>query len=340
MKAKISPRITLENRTRLEEIIPLSTPMTLLIDPSSACTFKCKFCPNGDNDLIKSTGRWQGQMDFDLYKKIIDDIGEFDKPLKILRLYKDGEPLLNKNFHKMVKYAKDSGYINSIDTTTNGFLINSTTMKSIIDDGLNRINISVNGVNDLQYLKFTGVHVNFNKYVKNIMNLYKVKGDCEIVIKINGDYLTDDDKQLFYNIFGDYCDKIFIENTAPCWPEFDVEAHTGVRFSKTKGIYNNELTDVTVCPYIFYMLSINSDGTVSLCFLDWARKLIIGDTKKQSIKEIWDGDLLYEYRMNNLYGRKKYYSTCKNCGQLKYGIPDNIDQYANFLIDKLKNKKY
>ncbi|GAI93186.1 unnamed protein product, partial [marine sediment metagenome] len=48
MKAKIKPRINLENRTRLERVIPLSTPMILFVDPASTCNFKCKFCPTGN----------------------------------------------------------------------------------------------------------------------------------------------------------------------------------------------------------------------------------------------------------------------------------------------------
>ncbi|GAI93190.1 unnamed protein product, partial [marine sediment metagenome] len=56
-------------------------------------------------------------MDFELYKKIIDDLKEFDAPLKVLRLYKDGEPLLNNRFADMVRYAKGSGVVKYIDTT-------------------------------------------------------------------------------------------------------------------------------------------------------------------------------------------------------------------------------
>ena len=89
MKAKIKPRINLEGRTKLETVIPLSTPFVLFVDPSSACNFRCKFCPTGDRQLIKDTGRWQGTMKFDLYTKIIDDLKEFDRPLKVLRLYKE-----------------------------------------------------------------------------------------------------------------------------------------------------------------------------------------------------------------------------------------------------------
>ena len=43
MKAQISPRIDLVNRTKLEEVIPLDTPFVVFVDPSDACNFKCKF---------------------------------------------------------------------------------------------------------------------------------------------------------------------------------------------------------------------------------------------------------------------------------------------------------
>jgi len=74
MKAEIRPRINLEDRTPLQDVIPLATPFVLFVDPSSACNFQCTFCPTGDRDLIRSCGRYQGVLDFDLYKKIIDEL--------------------------------------------------------------------------------------------------------------------------------------------------------------------------------------------------------------------------------------------------------------------------
>ena len=337
MKAKISPRITLENRTKLEEVIPLSTPFILFIDPCNICNFKCKMCPNGSPKIIKQTNRIQTRMDFGLYRRIIDDLEEFDKPLKVLRMYKEGEPLLNKHFESMVRYAKDKNIANSIDTTTNGYLLSSSRTKSIIDSGIDKINISVSGMSDEQFFVNSIVRLSFKKYVENITNLYNSKKDCEIVIKIIGDYLTSNEKNLFYETFGNICDKIFIENMSPCWTDFDVEKHAKIKISQTKGIYNNELTNVNVCPYIFYSMAVNSDGTVSLCFLDWNRKLIIGDVRKQSIKEIWNSDILYNYQMNNLNGKRKDDKICKNCGQLIYGMPDNIDPYVKDLKEKLSS---
>jgi len=333
MKARIEPRINLENRTPLEEIIPLSTPMILFVDPTSACNFKCKFCPTGNPELIKGTGRWQGHMDFGLYRKIIDDLKAFDEPLKVLRLYKDGEPFLNRRFADMVRYAKLSGAVNYIDTTTNGYLLGPERLEPILDAGLDRINISVNGMSDEQFMEFTGVKVAFDKYVENIHKLHEIKGNCEIVIKIAGDFLTKEEKNRFFDTFGNYADRIFIENIAPCWPEFGVEERLGVNI--TKGIYDQPIGDVNTCPYVFYSISVNSDGSVSLCFLDWQRKLLIGDMRKQSLMEIWKGDELFQYQIEILRGKGKENPVCGHCCQLSHGLPDNIDPYVDTIAERL-----
>lgn len=333
MKAKIKPRINLENRTRLEEVIPLSTPMILFVDPASACNFKCKFCPTGYRELIKETGRWQGLMDFSLYKKIIDDLKEFDEQPKVLRLYKEGEPFLHKRFADMVRYAKESGVVKYIDTTTNGYLLEPDRIKPILDAGLDRINISVNGMSDQQFLEFTGVKVDFENYVESIRSLYEIRGDCEICIKIAGDFLSEEEKERFFDTFGNYTDRIFMENVAPCWPEFDVEDRLGVVI--TKGIYNQPIGDVNTCPYIFYSISVNSDGSVSLCFLDWAHKLLIGDVRKQSLKGIWEGEALFQHQIEQLRGKRKEDSVCGQCGQLSHCLPDNIDPYVDTIAERL-----
>ena len=147
MKAVIKPRIDLEHRTRLETVIPLQTPFIINIDPCDTCNFQCKFCPTGDRELMRRTkGRGHGIMDFDLYKKLIDDICAFEDKVKVIRLYKDGEPLLNPHFAEMVRYAKQSGCCDRVDTTTNASLLTHALSDQIIEAGLDRINISIEGV--------------------------------------------------------------------------------------------------------------------------------------------------------------------------------------------------
>jgi radical SAM protein with 4Fe4S-binding SPASM domain len=333
MKAKIKPRIDLENRTRLETVIPLSVPFIINVDPSDKCNFQCKFCPTGDRALMNATtGRNYGAMDFDLYKKIVDDICEFERPIKVLRLYKDGEPLLNRNFAKMVRYAKQQKCCDRVDTTTNASVLSPERSLEIIDAGLDRINISIEGVNAEQYLDFAKFKINFGKLVENVKFFYERRKQCEMIVKINGDTLSREDCNKFYEIFGNIADGVYIESIMSCWPEFELN---GVEANKEVGIYKQEIREVQVCPYVFYSFSINSDGLASACYLDWSRKLIIGDVRKQTVKQIWNGQKMRGLQKMFLRKDRKKHPVCKDCGQMTHGMPDNIDKFADELLRKI-----
>jgi radical SAM protein with 4Fe4S-binding SPASM domain len=112
-----------------------------------------------------------------------------------------------------------------------------------------------------------------------------------------------------------------------------VEDRLGVQI--TKGIYDQPIGEVNTCPYIFYSISVNSDGSASLCFLDWAHKLPIGDVRKQSLKEIWEGDTLFQHQIDHLHGKRKANPVCGQCGQLSHCLPDNIDPYVDTLTERL-----
>jgi len=338
MKAKIKPRIQMENRVPLKDHIPLSTPWVIFVDPSDICNFNCRFCPSGDLELMRKVGRKITVMDFDLYKKVIDDICDFDKPIKVLRLYKDGEPLLNARFADMVKYAKDSGCAERIDTTTNASMLDPERNLKIINAGLDRINISIEGVNAEQYLWLSNYRIDFDELVSNIKHFYDNRNGCEMIIKINGDLIKAEDKEKFYEIFGDICDGIFIEHAMGCWYEFDMG---GIKQNDKFGIYGQPIKEVEVCPYVFYSMSINSNGTASACFLDWARKLLIGDVKTESVKDIWYGERLAEYQKLFLEKKRNEHPICSKCSQLSHGQPVDLDDEAKRLLLIWRNwRKY
>jgi MoaA/NifB/PqqE/SkfB family radical SAM enzyme len=317
MTANIAPRITLSGRTKLETVIPLSTPYLVFLDPSDICNAKCPHCPTGSGEARKY--RKPQLMDFELYKKIIDDLCTLPEPIKTLRLYMMGEPLLNPRFPDMVKYAKDTGRFGQIDTTTNGLLLTTDMSDELVMAGLDKI--------------FISVPQNYNRnYIDNIDHLYWIsRGHTEIHVKIIGDGMDEIDKDLFMTDFGSISGSIFIEHLSPCWPGFKVD---GV--NEEVGIYGQPIKKVTICPYIFYSLAINSDGTVSLCFLDWSKDMIIGDLQEESFKDIWNGPLLRNIRVDHIRGyRMKTTHNCEICGQLSYGAPDDLEPYAQDILRRL-----
>lgn len=338
MKAKFEPRIRLENRPKLEKLIPLNVPFIINVDPSDVCNFRCKFCPTADRALMKKTpNRNFGLMDWDLYRKIVDDICKFRHPIKVLRLYKDGEPLLHPRFPEMVAYAKEMGCAESIDTTVNGSRLSPELNLRIIDAGLDRINISVYGMSASQFLDFSKAKIDFESFVANIRHFYEHRGSCKMLVKINGDTITKEDCQRFLEIFGEIADGVYIEHIMSCWPEFDLETR-GVKVNEELGIYGQPIKEVQVCPYIFYSFSINSDGSASACFLDWERKLLIGNVKDQSVKEVWSGIQLLAHQNMMLMKQRKQHPVCGNCGQLTHGMPDDIDIYAEELLERINTR--
>ncbi|CAK7061582.1 MAG: GTP 3',8-cyclase [Desulfovibrio sp.] len=330
MKAQHKPRIDLVNRTKLETVIPLSTPFIVFVDPSDRCNFQCKFCPTGNRELMRQTpGRNHGRMDFDAFKKIIKDIKDFPQKIKVLRLYKDGEPLLNPDFAKMVAYARDAQCCERIDTTTNASLLNKKLIHEIIDGGLSRMNVSIEGMNKQQYKKFSGYTIDFAKLVENITYLYENKKQCEIIIKINGDIISNEDKELFYTTFGNIADGVSVEHVMSCWPEFNLE---GVEVNPDVGIFGQPIQNIQVCPYVFYSIAVNADLSVSACFLDWERHLILGNISHQSLGTIWNGPDMQRLRRLMLARKRHTHPVCQHCGQMSHGAADNLDAFADALL--------
>lgn len=334
MKAKNISKLNLDDRTPLHEVIPLDTPFLLYIDPSSACNFHCQFCPSGHRDLIDKSGYRRSSMSLELFKKVVDDLAEFGKPVKVLRLNKVGEPFLNKNLSKMIAYAKNSPFVKYMDLATNGSLFTKGTLTQVLEAGLDRLNISLEGISREQYLAHAQVDIDFDELTNNIQWLYRNKGSCEITIKVPGNYLNNEQKAVFYNIFGDYCDRIFIEDIAPIWPLFDVEQRANIAVTDSEGQYKQPLEAKDVCTYIFYAAAINADGTVSACCPDWGQQLIVGNVRNESLNKIWNSKAFNALRLQHLKGRRCDNDICRHCGHIKYSQIDNIDPYREMLLQK------
>ena len=317
MKAELKPRIDFEGRTKLETVIPLSTPYLVFLDPSDVCNAKCLWCPTGSGEALKY--KKPQLMEYYLFQKIIDDLCDMPDPVKTLRLYAHGEPLLNPEFPSMVSYAKESGRFGQVDTTTNGSLLRPTLNNQIIKAGLDKIFVSV----PTEYTP---------AYVKNVKHFYDNSRDkCQVYVKTIGDSMNESAKLKFMKDFGDISDRIFIEHLSPCWPELGVKIEYG-----NIGIYGQEIKEVQVCPYLFYSLAINSDGTVSACFLDWSRRMTLGDLKTESFRSIWNGKILRDYRILHLTKARSLLRFCATCQQLIYGACDDIDAYAEAILEKIE----
>jgi radical SAM protein with 4Fe4S-binding SPASM domain len=325
MKAKIQPRINSSVKGDLAKAIPLSTPYSIHIDPCSLCNFKCKFCFQSQKDKPK-----QGTMNDDLFLKIVNDLIMFSEPIRKIKIGLHGEPTLHPRLPGMLWYLKYKQIANVVELFTNGSLLNPTLNKDFISAGLDRINISVEGLSQKEYKEMTGVKVYIDRFIKNIKHLYLLmllnRGSCKIYIKT-----ITQDKEKFYNMFGDICDEIFVENIVPQW----------------SGIGNPELPKVgmygqpikqwkEVCPFPFMYLHYNWDGSVSPCTLDWGHKVIIGDANKESALEIWNGQKLKDLRIKMLEGKRREIPFCDKCLAPMVCCNEDLDNQAKELLERIR----
>ena len=336
MKAEVKSKLNLEQRVPLQDVIPLESPFLLYVDPSSACNFRCQFCPTGHKDLVKNSDYRRSVMEFDLFEKLIADLSAFSRPLKIMRMNKIGEPLLNKKLADMIAAAKASGCVERIDLATNGALFSPELLTRLVAAGLDRLNISLEGIDEEQYRRHAKVDIDFPKLVNTVKWFYANKGNCEVTVKIPGNYLTEDQKRQFFDMFGDCCDRIFVEEIAPIWPAFDIEQRSGLTIQKEQGQYQQNLLEKSVCTYIFYAMAVNADGTVSACCPGWDQKLLVGNLREQALVDIWNSEKMNSLRRLHLDNGRRTHPICRDCGHIKYAQVDNIDPYRQQLLNKIK----
>lgn len=127
----------------------------------------------------------------------------------------------------------------------------------------------------------------------------------------------------------------FLEQLSPAWPCFELEDY-GLMYEDV-GNYGQEVEDRKVCPYLFYIMVINADGSVSTCVQDWRHVQIVGNVQESSLKEIWQGSLQKRHQMEHLKGNKDIFEMCQKCEVITHGCYDNIDAHAVAILGRMAN---
>lgn len=320
-------------RSRLAQRLPLDTPFSVQIDPSSLCNFRCRFCPTGHPELLEQVGRARGQlMTWSLYEKLIGEIAAFPRPIKTLSLHKDGEPLLNPRLADMVALARQRTGAGKIVLLTNASLLTRERSVSLIEAGLDVMRISVEHVSREGYRRHTQVFEDYERIVGNVRALREERDRCGaplfIAAKLIDFGLSPEELAIFSRDFAPLCDEIG-RTTAQGWshsdlfdftlgtnPEVSLDGQTALRPERV------------VCAFPFYTLAVNANGVVSPCMDDWTHKAMVGDANVETLQEIWNGPRLREFRRMHLRGRRESNAACGPCRCIQ-GIPADSDLDAD-----------
>ena len=288
-------------------------PMTISIEPTTACNLRCPECPSG----LRAFSRPVGNLKQDFFRKTID---ELHKQLIYLIFYFQGEPYINPGFLDMVKYAKDKG-IYTI-TSTNGHFLNNANAKKTIESGLDRMIISVDGTTQETYENYRK-EGNLESVLQGARNIVKWKKEMNsttphtifqfLVVKPNEHQIDE-----IYKIAEEIgIDEVKLK-TAQVY-EYEqgndliptIEKYS--RYKKNiNGTYSVKNKLLNHCWKLWHACVITWDGLVVPCCFDKDAQHRLGDMKDKPFKEIWQGEDYDKFRKQLLKGRDQI-DICKNC---------------------------
>jgi len=319
-------------RTELYQKLPLGTPFSIHVFPSFYCNFRCNYCLHSlSKEELREKGFVKQIMDFETYRKVIDGAVEFPDKIKALIFAGHGEPLMHSQIAEMVAYAKRTEKFERIEIVTNGSLLKPGLSDKLIEAGLDRLRISLQGVNATKYLDVSEITIDFEKFVDNIRYFYEHKSGTEVYIKIIDVALKDaGDTAKFYEIFKNISDITAIEYAIPFVKEIDY-SNIGELSERCKQGHKQASH---ICSMPFYMMVINPDGNVvPCCSTDFP--IIFGNVNEKNMVDIWNSEVRKLCLKRQLGGVDKI-PICKECSVPAFGLQqgDYLDGHEKELLEK------
>ncbi len=304
-------------------------PIRLWIETSSRCNLECRLCVNKDIDPDL-----KGDMDFSLYKKIIDEVKDY---VFDVNLFHRGEPLIHPRIIDMVKYANE----NKIKTRihTNGTLLDEKLSRELIKSGLNLISFSFDGYSKETYEK-NRINATYEDTIGNIITFLKIKKELKsrtpftiIQVMEFDENLSPEDFQKQKSEFIKKFDTLPLDKLVIRTP------HNWGGLLEIEGIkkVNRDKSKLIPCTFPWYSLTIFYNGKVYLCPQDFAGEILIGDVNKDSIKDIFNNEFITVIRERFKNKNISDLSPCNSCDRIwretTAGIPK--EYLKAFLKDNL-----
>ncbi len=285
-------------------------PISVGFETTAVCNLRCPKCPVGQELVVDPKFSF---MDIHLFRRLIDEIKDH---VYSVSLSGYGEPLINPRLFEYVEYAKQKGLM--VSFFSNGVALNDSLIANILKYNIDSIAFSIDCLPEQFqcYSKLKGIPINVAK-----LHLEKIIAKiCDLVHA----------RDIANNQLNICCVKMDTEGGTPLeeyqsfWQQKGVDTISGGindfagslhRISQTMEFSNNKCSAL-------YSLSVNSDGRVPLCCIDYMCKYELGDTRRQTLSEIYNGKRIREIR-------KIYYSKQRDniiCGQCKspFSVPNTM----------------
>ena len=302
---------------------PWGWPTHIMIEPTNHCDLRCPLCP-----VTKGLKRSKGYMDYDLFKKVIDEIGD---SLFFVLLWDWGEPFLNPGIYEMISYARKKGIKVICCTNGHSFLADENVEKVVLS-GLNTLTIAVDGACQETYEQYRKGG-DFDAVIRGMRKIVAKKRELKvktpiinlrfIVMKHNEHEIslikelakTEGADVLTFMTLNPYIDAIYCDNEVATTENknnyLPVNAsHRRFRVSqagKTRVKLKNN-----PCKHLWNNPVVHWNGAVCPCTYDYYEKHALGNLKEYAFKKIWHG-LSYRNIRKQFCKGWEGLSLCREC---------------------------
>ncbi len=278
-------------------------PIVVAIEPTSWCNLRCIMCFQADRRFFTDKSI-MGFMDMGLYQRLVDEMAE-NQPCSLV-LASRGEPMLHKDFVKMVSYATQNGIID-VKININATRLTEEKSRELLEAEPTTIVFSVDagGKKEFEAIR---IGANFDQVVANIMTFNKIRTKefphsrtkTRISMTI---FRESQDAEAAENLWSDMVDEFAIHSA-----DYRLD------------IYDHPLlpNEVRPCNLLWERLYIWWDGKVNPCDIDYKSHLCLGQIGKDhpTIRSAWLGEQMQQMRRDHLAGQKNRRYPCNQC----YGV--------------------
>ena len=288
-------------------------PITISVEPTTACNLRCPECPSGLRQFTRPTGN----LKQDFFRETIEQLG---RDLVYLIFYFQGEPYINPAFLDMVRHAHERGVYTI--TSTNGHFLSEANAERTVASGLDRVIISVDGTDQETYQAYRkeGKLANVLQGARNLVAARERAGVAHPHIIFQFLVVRPNEHQIpeIYRLAEEVgVDEVKLKTAQV----YDFERGnplipTQERYSRyarqPDGTYRikNQLLDH--CWKLWHSCVITWDGLVVPCCFDKDAEHRLGDLKRASFREIWHSRAYKRFRRSILGGRENI-EICRNC---------------------------
>lgn len=276
-------------------------PKYLEIEAYDGCNFDCIMCPLG-----KSIYKGGGAISLELFDKIVSEISKYKDWINLVCLSRNGEPLINKNLHIMVRKLKDAG-IKRVNFSTNASALNEKKSRQLLEAGLDEIRFSIDGFTKKTF-EIVRKGSDFDKVIKNCLDFIKIRNELNSQTQIQVRYVEQQANQHEVEDWKNF----WLERLKKTDVVASKKMHSwGNKLDNFEGNVDDSLKKPCISP--FSTLEILHDGTVPLCGCDYKPTVILGNVKNSSLIDIWNSEKFRKIRDHHSSGNRNKIDICIGC---------------------------